>query len=281
MKLECDIVKDLLPLYVEHLTSQTSSAAVEEHLETCETCKNAYLEMKAPTPPVQYSREPAESFSNYVKKKKRILGLKTASITALVVLAVLFVASRFFAVGGAIYLLALDSAKAQVQEDTDVSHYLWYMGDSAKKEYVNKWGMDETIFPETITNEMDVTDYKMVYYNPWDKQFLSYLAVNYDEESYEKEVKRLKDYASTDYLGNYGADGFSDGYTLLAMESDPYYGFVYALSNQNRQIVYVELIFCNYFMDLDYETLIPAKYLPIGFDATVDNPYRKQKLGHS
>ena len=168
-----------------------------------------------------------------------------------------------------------------MQEDTDVSHYLWYMGDSAKKEYVNKWGMDETIFPETITNEMDVTDYKMVYYNPWDKQFLSYLAVNYDEESYEKEVKRLKDYASTDYLGNYGADGFSDGYTLLAMESDPYYGFVYALSNQNRQIVYVELIFCNYFMDLDYETLIPAKYLPIGFDATVDNPYRKQKLGHS
>ena len=92
--------------------------------------------------------------------------------------------------------LSLDSVKAQVQEDTDVSHYLWYMGDNAKKEYVNKWGMNETIFPETITDEMDVTDYKMVYYNPWDKQFLSYLAVNYDEESYKKEVI----YALNDFL---------------------------------------------------------------------------------
>lgn len=206
---------------------------------------------------------------------------QTAGIIALAVLAVVFVTARFFAVGGGVYLLALDSAKAQVQEDTDVGHYLWYMGDNAKKEYVNKWGMNETIFPETITDEMDVTDYKMVYYNPWDKQFLSYLAVNYDEESYKKEVKRLKDYASTDYVGNYGADGFPDGYTLLAMESDPSYGFVYALSAKNRRIVYIELIFCNYFMDLDYETLIPGEYLPLGFDATVDNPYRKQKLGHS
>ena len=43
--------------------------------------------------------------------------------------------------------------------------------------------------------------------------------------------------------------------------------------------MYVELIFCNYFYDLDYQEMIPKEYLPIGFDATVDNPYRKEMLG--
>lgn len=65
----------------------------------------------------------------------------------------------------------------------------------------------------------------------------------------------------------------------LAMESDPYYGFVYALGADKNSIVYVELIVCNYFMDIDYESMIPEEYLPIGFDATKDNSYRKQKLG--
>ena len=33
MKIECDIVKHLLPLYVEQITSEASNKAVEEHLK--------------------------------------------------------------------------------------------------------------------------------------------------------------------------------------------------------------------------------------------------------
>lgn len=51
---------------------------------------------------------------------------------------------------------------------------------------------------------------------------------------------------------------------------------IYALSGENRQIVYVELIFCNYFYDINYRDMIPEDYLPIGFDATVESPYRRQ-----
>ena len=42
--------------------------------------------------------------------------------------------------------------------------------------------------------------------------------------------------------------------------------------------MYVELIFCNYFYDLDYQEMIPEEYLPVGFDATRDNPYRREML---
>ena len=45
------------------------------------------------------------------------------------------------------------------------------------------------------------------------------------------------------------------------------------------RVVYIEMIFCNYFMDLDYDKYIDKDYLPLGFDATANNSYRKEKIG--
>lgn len=184
---------------------------------------------------IQYSREPAESFRKYVKNKKRRLGIKIAVITALVVMTIVMI--RLIAVGALVAFLALDGEKAEVLEDTDISHYSWYIGENAGEEYAEKWGMKEDIFPEEITNEMRVTDYKMVYYNPWDAQYLSYLVVEYEENNYQTEVKRLNNYASTEYIGYYGSESFMNGYKLLAMEADPYYGFVYALGTDKNSII--------------------------------------------
>jgi hypothetical protein len=43
MKMSCEIVKDLLPLYHDEVCSDQSRIAVEEHLLVCDTCKK-YLE---------------------------------------------------------------------------------------------------------------------------------------------------------------------------------------------------------------------------------------------
>ena len=40
MKNECDIVKDLLFSYKDGVLSDTSKELVENHLKTCESCKN-------------------------------------------------------------------------------------------------------------------------------------------------------------------------------------------------------------------------------------------------
>lgn len=42
------------------------------------------------------------------------------------------------------------------------------------------------------------------------------------------------------------------------------------------RIIYVEIIFCNYFMDLDYKEYVKEAYLPEGFDATRENAYRRR-----
>ena len=107
---------------------------------------------------------------------------------------------------------------------------------------------------------------------------MSYLVIQYDQKSYDLEVERLKKLAVNKYEGYYGVKGFDEKYELLAMNADPSYGFIYALSDENEKIIYVEILFCNYFMDLEYEAYLDKEYLPIGFDASVDNKYREYML---
>lgn len=48
MKTPCDIIRDLLPLYAEDMTSQASKKIVEEHLGECESCMGYLEELKKP-----------------------------------------------------------------------------------------------------------------------------------------------------------------------------------------------------------------------------------------
>ena len=41
--MKCEIIKDLLPSYVDELTSQESNEEIESHLEYCPECRE-YLE---------------------------------------------------------------------------------------------------------------------------------------------------------------------------------------------------------------------------------------------
>lgn len=45
-KLECDIIKDLIPLYIENIASEGSSKEVEYHIKTCDNCKKILDQMK-------------------------------------------------------------------------------------------------------------------------------------------------------------------------------------------------------------------------------------------
>ena len=139
--------------------------------------------------------------------KKKNTKKKFFLIVGIVLLALIlsWVIMGAFILVGMMYMISKDD---KVEVNKDIGKYQDYIGENEQEEYQNKWGMDESIFPEKITAKMDVKDYKMVYYNPWDAQYLSYLVVDYDEETFEKETERLREYPSTKYLGYYGAAGF-------------------------------------------------------------------------
>ena len=41
-KIECYIVQDLLPLYIDHACSKQTTEDIEGHLQSCESCKKLY-----------------------------------------------------------------------------------------------------------------------------------------------------------------------------------------------------------------------------------------------
>ena len=84
MKLDCEVIRDLLPLYAEHMASPASTALVEEHLQECEACRAELEQMLQPVP-VQPEPQPDAPLKGIRAslRKKRIL---TAAAAVLAVL---------------------------------------------------------------------------------------------------------------------------------------------------------------------------------------------------
>ena len=191
--------------------------------------------------------------------KKTGLGIITL-IAAMILSATVFI----------LVILGMWGVFSRPEITTDISKYeALRSGPNAEEDYQDKLGMDESIWPEKISDDMEVKDYKMVYWNPFDPQYLGYIVVKYPDSEYRAEIKRLKEYKSTEYKGYYSVTGEED-YELLAVNADPYYGFIYALGDDDKTIIYAEEVFCG-FMDLEYEKYMPKEYFLDGFDAGVDN----------
>lgn len=165
--------------------------------------------------------------------------------------------------------MLVNSYNNRLHQTTNIKDYNDVIGINSKGIYKQKWGMSEEIFPKKLNGS--VLSFKMLCDDFLDQQFLSYLVIDYNEEDYSKEINRLNKLGIEEY-NYYGVTGFTN-YKLVAMDSDEYYGFVYALTDGKSKIIYVELIYCNYTMDLDYENEIPKEYLPDNFNAKENNPY--------
>lgn len=79
MKADCDIIRDLLPLYSDKVCSESSRRLVEEHCTECKECSEQLLAMSAELP----REEKAGGVSNPLKKTRRHY-LKLTFITAAV-----------------------------------------------------------------------------------------------------------------------------------------------------------------------------------------------------
>ena len=99
MRNECNIIRDLLPLYAENMVSSDTSDFVEEHLKGCEACRKEYEKTKEPQPAQEISDAvPLFKLSRKLKAKR----IQTIALTAVFVTA-LFV-SAFAVLDAPIYL---------------------------------------------------------------------------------------------------------------------------------------------------------------------------------
>lgn len=85
MKLSCDIVQDLLPLYEDDLCSQATREAVEEHLRECETCRKQHAAVQELVEP-EVVVEPQQEKKATAKSFKKIRNRWIASIVVILLL---------------------------------------------------------------------------------------------------------------------------------------------------------------------------------------------------
>lgn len=85
--MECDIIRDLLPLYADGLATESSRRIIEDHVRTCPECKKLLDEMTAPleTEPEDRTEQILEML---YKKQRRKTILTIVSVFLAVVLAV-------------------------------------------------------------------------------------------------------------------------------------------------------------------------------------------------
>jgi hypothetical protein len=91
---QCDIVQDLLPLYVEELTRMTSSEMIEDHLKTCPECSAVLAEMSQPIDAVPFPKKELD----YLKKvRRKVTKAHRVAIALAIIMVVAF--ARFFILG--------------------------------------------------------------------------------------------------------------------------------------------------------------------------------------
>lgn len=69
--MKCEIIRDLLPSYIEGLTSEESNRSIEEHLATCPNCRKYLKEMQADVNAAEVTAVSAEEIKPFKKLKKR------------------------------------------------------------------------------------------------------------------------------------------------------------------------------------------------------------------
>ena len=213
------------------------------------------------------------------KISKNRKAVKAIKITTIVILAVVTHYVLLMVFGFAIIYAIFTGAKVDVS--TNINDYNKYIHSGKNNEYaMGDYEMFD-VFPEKIPANAEVTEYQLTYYNPWDGQYIVYMTLDY-KNGYDDEVSRLEAIGVDDYKDIYTVTGEPDGYDLIAMDSDKYSGFVYAMvpedSDGNTKITYVAIVFCNYALDLEVREYMKDEYLLPGFDASDDNPYRKEMM---
>lgn len=86
--MKCEIIQDLLPSYIEKLTSLHSNEEIENHLQTCESCLQSYHEMTATANlnvPI-VDKEEVNKLNYFKKVKSKNIKVIVLSILSVIIL---------------------------------------------------------------------------------------------------------------------------------------------------------------------------------------------------
>lgn len=103
-KIPCEVIQDLMPSYVDGLTSPVTDKIIEEHVEECEKCRKTLETMRAgyngDYTPDENDKKEIDFLKKNKKKNVKVL-ISSLAAAAVIIAAVIFV--RVYLVGEPIY----------------------------------------------------------------------------------------------------------------------------------------------------------------------------------
>jgi len=90
MKNECNIIRDILPLYAENMASDDTKEFVDEHLAGCPACSNTLEEMKEPV-----SMQPGAGITPLKKLKNQLFKKRVQAVICTVAMVAAILLSAF------------------------------------------------------------------------------------------------------------------------------------------------------------------------------------------
>lgn len=140
-KIPCEMIQDILPLYVDGLTSETTDQEIRQHLDTCESCKDVYEAMSdEPELAGGLNDLPEIEYLKQVKRKnlKRVVG----AVLAVFLLGAALLFAKYFVIGVPVgeYFVAVTAEEDTLLIEGTIldsalvySHYRIEEGDGEKK----------------------------------------------------------------------------------------------------------------------------------------------------
>nr|MBP3598380.1 DUF4825 domain-containing protein [Eubacterium sp.] len=103
-QIPCEIIQDLMPSYVDGVSSKVSNEAIEEHVRECRECASVLADMQAPEERVVEQEEQKREidFLKKVKKRNRVI---ISGVVALAVVGLVFAIRFFIEIYGGEYVL--------------------------------------------------------------------------------------------------------------------------------------------------------------------------------
>ncbi|MCH4889486.1 hypothetical protein EZV73_18035 [Acidaminobacter sp. JC074] len=186
MKYKCDLIKDLIPLYIDRCASSESNRVIESHLKECPTCREYYASMSESDFSDMTEKEELLSYGKRIKRRR-------FKIVLIIVVAMVLQAGLI--IGGMTSMMAVGS----VYDTNDPNEYRQF--NKHFEGEVKERFSHLLVFPESVDGS-SVKAYR--YYaseKGLDNEYLVYLDLTLAEDEYLNEIDRIRN-LETEYKEN-------------------------------------------------------------------------------
>lgn len=123
MKIPCEVVQDLLPLYAENMVSPVSKSLVTEHLTECSRCTSKLEAMQAQLSVPQESLKPLARIRRDINRRKSLTAVFAVSVAAILLLSLFAFLSAPAYFSGEPYRMVTHGEESVLMFDDRVTGY--------------------------------------------------------------------------------------------------------------------------------------------------------------